>query len=66
MDLILFNNILYGNLKPWQHSEQDNKFYRQNLRPEFQKPKSNSEFYSALKELLNDKQNLFTDDGLDI
>ncbi len=66
MDLILFNNILYGNLKPWQRSEQDNKFYRQNLRPEFQKPKSNSEFYTALKDLLNDKQNLFTDDGLDI
>lgn len=66
MDLILFNNILYGNLKPWQSSEQDNKFYRQNLRPEFQKPKSNSEFYTALKELLNTKSDLFTDDGLDI
>jgi len=66
MDLTIYNQILYGELKPWHSTDQDKKFYRQNLRPEFQKPKSNTQFYSALKELLNNKQSFFVDDGLDI
>jgi hypothetical protein len=66
MDLTIYNHILYGDLKPWHCTDQERKFYRQNLRPQFQKPESNSQFYSALKELLNTKSNLFVDDGLDI
>lgn len=38
MDLIVYRNILYGVLKPWQQDDANEKFFRQNLNPDFVNP----------------------------
>lgn len=67
MELIIFKSIIYGDLKPWASNAVNEKFYRQNLSPNFLKPTHTiSEYYKALKELHKDKPNLFKEDGLEI
>ena len=67
MELTIFNNIIYGDLKPWSSSAIDEKFYRQNLTKEFIKPTSTiNSYYDVLKELHRDKPNLFKEDGLEV
>ena len=67
MDLIIFKSIVYGELKPWASKAINEKFYRQNLSPNFIKPTRNiNEYYKALIELHKDKQSLFGKDGLEI
>ncbi|MCB0537289.1 MAG: hypothetical protein KDC59_16405 [Saprospiraceae bacterium] len=67
MELVVFKNILYGELKPWQLANEATKFYRQNLTIEFQNPKESiQEYYTAFKELHSDKPGLFKADGLEV
>lgn len=67
MELVVFKNILYGELKPWQLANDTTKFYRQNLTAEFQNPKKSiQEYYMAFKELHSDKPGLFKADGLEV
>lgn len=67
MELIIFKNIIYGELKPWSTNAINDKFYRQNLSPDFIRPTHTiDEYYKALKELHKDRPNLFKEDGLEI
>ena len=67
MELIIFKSIIYGDLKPWGSNADNEKFYRENLSPNFQKPTPTiHEYYKALKEIHKDKPNLFKEDGLEI
>jgi hypothetical protein len=67
MELTIFKNIIYGELKPWSTNAINDKFYRQNLSANFIKPiHTIDEYYNALKELHKDKPNLFKEDGLEI
>ena len=67
MELTIFKNIIYGELKPWSSTAVDEKFYRQNLTKDFIKPtKTINSYYKALKELHNNKPNLFKEDGLEV
>ena len=67
MELTIFKNIIYGELKPWASNAINDKFYRQNLSASFMKPTHGiNEYYKTLKELHKDKPNLFKDDGLEI
>lgn len=66
MDLIVYRNILYGVLKPWQQDDSNEKFFRQNLNPDFVNPADPSTFYEALKELLPIYRILYDEDGLEV
>lgn len=67
MDLIIFKSIIYGELKPWYTVAVNDKFYRQNLSPQFIKPTHTiKEYYNELKKLHKDKPYLFEEDGLEI
>lgn len=67
MELTIFKNIIYGELKPWASNAINDKFYRQNLSASFMKPTHTiNEYYKVLKELHKDKPNLFKEDGLEI
>ncbi len=67
MELTIFKNIIYGELKPWASNAINDKFYRQNLSASFMKPTNTiNEYYKVLKELHKDKPNLFKEDGLEI
>lgn len=67
MELTIFKSIIYGDLKPWTSNATNEKFYRENLSPNFQKPTPTiHEYYKALKEIHKDKPNLFKEDGLEI
>lgn len=67
MELIIYKNILYGLLKPWTVEAGAEKFYRQNLTPQFIQPTENIDnYFTQLKEMHGDKSVLFSDDGLDI
>lgn len=66
MDLIVYRNILYGVLKPWQQDDANEKFFRQNLNPDFVNPADPSTFYKALKELLPTYRELYDEDGLEV
>ena len=67
MELTIFKNIIYGELRPWTSNADNDKFYRQNLSTNFMKPTPTiNEYYKALKELHKDKPNLFKEDGLEI
>lgn len=66
MDLIVYKNILYGVLKPWQQDETNEKFFRQNLNSNFINPTHPSVFHDALKELLPIYRVLYDEDGLEV
>ena len=67
MELTIFKNIIYGELKPWSSNAIDEKFYRQNLPKDFIKPtKTINSYYKVLKEIHSNKPNLFNEDGLEV
>ena len=66
MELIIFNNILYGSLKPWHCNDSDNKYYRQRLTPPLMTPEHPDDYFSALKNIHPDKTELYADDGWDV
>jgi len=67
MELTIFKNIIYGELKPWSSNAVDEKFYRQNLSKDFIQPsKTINSYYKVLKELHRNKPNLFNEDGLEV
>ena len=67
MELTIFKSIIYGELKPWYTVAVNDKFYRQNLSPQFIKPTHTiKEYYNKLKKLHKDKPYLFEEDGLEI
>ena len=67
MELTIFKNIIYGELKPWSSSAIDEKFYRNNLPKDFIQPvKSINSYYKVLKEIHSNKPNLFKEDGLEV
>jgi hypothetical protein len=67
MELTIFKNIIYGELKPWSSTAIDEKFYRQNLSKDFIQPnKTINSYYKVLKELHRNKPNLFNEDGLEV
>jgi len=67
MELTIFKNIIFGELKPWSSTAVDEKFYRNNLSKDFIKPSNTiNGYYKALKELHHDKPNLFKEDGLEV
>ena len=66
MELIIYNNILYGSLKPWHCNDTDNKYYRQRLTPSLMTPEHPDDYFSALKNIHPDKAKLYADDGWDV
>ncbi len=66
MELIIYNNILYGSLKPWHCNDSDNKYYRQRLTPSLMTPQNPDDYFSALKNIHPDKTELYADDGWDV
>ncbi len=66
MDLIVYKNILYGVLKPWQQDDANEKFFRQNLNASFINPTHPKVFHDALKELLPTYRVLYDEDGLEV
>ncbi len=66
MELIIYNNILYGSLKPWHCNDSDNKYYRQRLTPSLMTPEHPDDYFSALKNIHPDKTELYADDGWDV
>ena len=66
MELIIFNNVLYGSLKPWHCSEENNKYYRQRLSPSLMTPEHPDDYFLELKNIHPEKTELYVDDGLDV
>jgi len=67
MEITIFDSIIYGDIKPWYTNATREKFYRQNLSPNFIKPTIKiNDYYNELKILHYDKPDLFRNDGLEI